>query len=167
MKRISIAVLLTIISTMTILSACGGGGGGGGGQAQPTVAVLKLATSGTGATIYGLDVTVNLPSGVTVKSTTNQPETDDGVVVASGVAASGTIATAVYTPATDALPGKVRILIANASGFTTGEFCTVNGDIAAGHSPKAADFSIENFSASDADGNVISGLTPGFTADIQ
>lgn len=165
MKRISLFIL---IISLLIITACGGGGGGGNGPAAVTKATLKLATSGTGTTIYGIDVTVNLAPGVTVKST-NPPETDTGVVTASGVVSgTTTTTTAVYTAATGTVPGKVRILIVNANGFTTGEFCTVNGDIASGHSPKSSDFSLdENFSASDADGNMINGLSPGFTAVIQ
>ncbi len=162
MKK-SMHLMIILFGVMTLLSACGGGGGGGGTPpAAVTKASLKLITSGTG-TIYGIDVTVNLAPGVTVKSTT-PPQVDTDVVAPSGAAAADTIATAVYTAATGTLPGKVRILVANANGFTIGEFCSMNGDIASGHSPKSEDFSLESFSASDADGNVINGLTPGFTA---
>jgi len=106
-----------------------------------------------------------LPDGVTVKSTT-PPQVDNDAIVPSGVAGAGTIATAVYAATSGTTPAHVRILVANANGITTGEFCTVNGDIAAGHSPKAAGFSIAGFQASDANGNELTGLTPGFTAEI-
>jgi len=157
--------------SLLLITACRGGGGGGGeggsGSAPVVVtkATLKLATSGAG-TIYGIDVTINLPAGVTIKSA-NPPAVDSGVVAPSGVAGSDTIASAVYTAATSTLPGAVRIIVASANGFTTGEFAAVNGDIGAGHAPRAEDFTVASFSASDADGKVITGLTPGLTADIQ
>ncbi len=153
---------------MLSISACGSGGGGGGTAAtQPTTAIVKLITSGTGTTIYGIDVTVGLPAGVTVKNSAITNETADGVVTPSGAAASGTIAAGVYTAATITMPAKVRILIANASGFTTGEFCAVNSDVIAGYAPKASDFTLVSFAASDQSGNIIAGLTPSFTVDIQ
>ncbi len=161
MNKIAYLALLLI---MTLLTACGGGGGNG--PAAVSKATLKLITSGTGPTIGAVDVTVNLPEGVTIKSA-SPPQVDDGVVTPSGVAATGTIAAAAYTAATNTQPAKVRVVMVNANGFTTGEFCTVNGDIGAGHSPKAADFSLESFFACDTGGNILSGLTAGFTVDIQ
>lgn len=164
MKRITLFLL--IFGSLSLLSACGGGGGGGTPPpAAVTKALVKLISSGSG-TIYGIDVTVSLPAGVTVPSA-NPPAVDSGIIVPSGAAANNTIATAVYTPATSTAAAKVRVLIVNANGFATGEFCSLNGDIAAGHSPTAADFAVESFAASDADGNVIAGITPGITADIR
>ncbi len=172
MRKTIISGLMMLVITLTF--ACGSGGGGGdtgtggsGGQVQPTTATLKLAISGTITTIYGVDVVVNLPAGVTVKSTANPPETDNGVATVSGVAASNSTLMAVYTEAAAPHPGKVRILIGNANGFGTGEFGTINCAIAAGHTPAAADFSVSDFTASDANGAVIAGLTVGFTADIR
>jgi hypothetical protein len=162
-KKLYVALLLT----MTILSACGGGSGGDANSpaTQPTTATVKLESTGTG-TIYGIDVTVALPAGVTLKSATNPPQTDSGVVTATGVAASNTLVTAVYTAASGTAPAKARVLLVNANGFSAGEYCTVNAEIAAGYTPKAADFSIINFTASDQNGNVLSGLTPSFTATV-
>jgi hypothetical protein len=156
-------VLMMIAGSLILVTACGGGGGGGGGGA--TTAVVTLLSSGTG-TICGIDVTVNLPAGVTLKSS-GTGTTDDGVVVPSGVAGSGSIAVAVYTAPTGTYPGKVRVLMANAAGFTTGEFCIVNADFAPGYSPAAADFTIESFIASDETGSVINGLTSGLTAKFE
>ena len=165
-QRFNRLIISFAVSTLMLFASCGGGGGGGSAPTQPTTATLKLITSGTGTTIYGIDVTVDLPAGVTVKSA-NPPETDSGVVTVSGAALSGSLATAVYTPASGTTPGKVHILIANAAGFATGEFATLNADIAAGSTPKAADFSLVDFSAIDADGHPITVLTFGFTADIR
>ena len=141
MKKISLSSLMIFALALTTLSACGGGGGGGGSTPpQSTPAVLTLSTAVTGAisaptVITGYDVTITLPAGVTVKSTT-PPQTDAGVVVGT---VNGALAGASYSPAT----GKVHIIIVspNGNGFTAaGEFCKVKCDIAAGQHPTAADF---------------------------
>jgi len=146
MKKISLSNLLIFALALTTLSACGGGGGGGGGSTPPqsTTGVLTLSTAVTGtipapAVIAGYDVTITLPAGVTVMSTT-PPQTDAGVVVGTVTGAvAGTYNTASYSSAT----GKVHLLIVSpkGNGFTgAGEFCKVNCNIAAGYHPTAADF---------------------------
>lgn len=155
MKTKSLLNLLMIVGALTILPHCGGGGGGGGNTpAQPTTAVLTLSTTVNGVIpantiITGYDVTIILPAGVTVKSTT-PPQTDSGVVTATGVAAgSSTTIAGVYAPAAGATLGKVRFIVANGSGFSAGEFCKVTCDIAAGSTPpSASDFTQPTFAAS-------------------
>lgn len=140
MKKISLSSLLIFVLALTTLSACSGGGGGGGTPPQPTTAVLTLSTAVTGTippptVIAGYDVTITLPTGVTVKSTT-PPQTDADVVV--GIV-NGAVAGASYSPA----PGKMHIIILSpkGNGFNSaGEFCKVNCDIAAGHYPTSTDF---------------------------
>ena len=166
MKKILRFILM--LAAVTTLAACGGGGGGGAflpAAHQPT-AVVALSTAGTG-TIYGIDVTVNLPAGVTLRTVPGSQETAGGVVAASGVALSGTMTSALYTGATGTWPGRVRIMAVNANGFTTGQYCTMNGTIAPGSVVTALGFSFADFSASDQNGNVISGLTPSFTLEIR
>jgi hypothetical protein len=126
MKTIFPSSLLIVAFSLTILSACGSGGGGSA-TSHPTIAVVTLSTAITGAipsntTINGYDVTINLPPGVSVRNTT-----------ASGVAAGSAIIAAGNT-------GKVRVVIANAGGFTAGIFCTINCDIAPSSYPIASDF---------------------------
>jgi hypothetical protein len=146
MKKIAISSLLILTVTLTLLSGCGGGGGGGGvTQTQHISAVLTLSTGVTGTipattTINSYSVTITLPTGVTVKSSVNPPETDANVVTASGKAASASIS-GVYTAATGTFPGIVKIYVASATGFEAGEFCKVTCDIAAGSSTTASDFS--------------------------
>ncbi len=154
MKRISLTALLILMVSSVILSNCGGGGGGGGGP-QQRIDILTLATSVTGTIpagtlINGYDVTVTLPSGATVKSTINPPETDPGVVTLSPEAA-GSLVFSVYTAATSTIPGKIRILLANATGVNAGTFATVQCDIAAGSNPRTSDFSPFLFSVSGTD----------------
>ncbi len=169
-KRTLSAWMIFLATVMTV-SACGGGGGGGGGTPihQPTTAAIKLFTAGTATTLYGIDATLNLPTGVTVKSTT-PPAPDSGVVtsaLASGTTGTSALLTAVYTAAANGQPGTVRVLIVSANGFSVGEFATVNADIAAGSSPLATGFTLGNVSATDAGGNAITGITSALTVDIQ
>ncbi|HTP05392.1 MAG TPA: hypothetical protein VMM54_09580 [Nitrospirota bacterium] len=154
MKKISLSSLLIFALALTTLSACGGGGGGGSTPPQSATAVLTLSTAVTGtipapAVIAGYDVTIALPAGVTVKSTTPS-QTDAGVVVGSATgAAAGTYNAASFNSAT----GKVHIVLVSpkGNGFSgAGEFCKVNCIIAAGHHPTAADFQL-TFKASGID----------------
>jgi len=171
MKKISLSSVLIFALTLTVLSACGGGGGGGGGAAaQPTTAVLKLISSGTGTTMSGLDVTVVLPTGVTVRSISTPTTpwiTDTGVVTATGAASGADLALGAYTPVSGPVPGKIKIDIVKLIGFTTGEFSTVTCDIAPGTMPTAGNFSLTLFNPVDMHGATIPGLTAGFTADIH
>ena len=175
MKRIVTTGLLTALFGIISLSGCGGGGGGGSTPTpppltQPTTAVLEISTQGTlpsGSQIGGIDVTIALPNGVTVKSATNPPETDSGVVVTSGVAVENSTVLSTYTAATSTSTGNVRVLLANSSGFGTGEFLTIYCDIASGSTPTASDFSVSGFVVKDLNGAAISGLNAAFTAAFQ
>lgn len=129
---------------MVLLTACGRVDVTAPQPAQPTAAVLTLSTAVTGTipsgtTINSYDVTVVLPKGVTVKSTTNPPVTDNGVVTAVGSAA-GSLVVAVYTAPTSIQAGTVKIHIANVAGFSAGEFSVVKCDIAEGTYPTTSDF---------------------------
>lgn len=166
---------MALISLLAV-TACGSGGGGGMGflpsssssnqktasSNQKTAATVKLVTTATGTTIYGVDATVNLAAGVTVRSS-NPPIVDDGVVTSS----SGTVAMALYTAASGTYPGTVNVWVLNEAGFGVGEVCTINANIAAGHSPAAADFSIASFLASDAIGSAIGTAAPDLMVNIH
>ncbi len=156
MKKRLLLNLIILLLSLTVLPNCGGGGGGGStGPSGPTTAVLTLSTTLTGVMpvntmITGYDVTITLPAGVTIKSSTTgtTPELiDSAVLTASGVAAGSSIIGA-YAPATGGTPGTVTIAVANANGFSTGEFCTLTGNIAAGYNPSASDFPQPTFTAS-------------------
>jgi hypothetical protein len=163
-----------IYLALAVLSGCGGGDSTTAtttpppAAAQPSAATLKLSTQGAlpaGASIGALDVTVSLPAGVTVKAD-GAGQTAAGVMTPSAGAA-GSLGVATFTPAAGGNPAKARIVMINASGIGTGEFVTVNCDIAAGSSPKDTDFSLAGFSAGDVNGTAIAGLTPAITADIK
>ena len=103
---------------------------------------------------------------MTAKSTTAPPQTDTGVVTATG-AAAGSYIIGNYTPATGTVKGTVHIEVPNTLGFGIGEYSTVNLIIVSANTPTAGGFSLTNFIAKDVDGVDIIGLTPGFTASIQ
>ena len=159
-----------LMALFGIISLSGCGSGGGDGVTQPTTAVLKISTQGTlpsGTQIGGIDITIALPTGVTVKSVTSPPETDSGVVVTSGVAVANSTVLSTYTAATSASAGNVRVLLAISNGFGMGEFMTIYCDIASGSTPAASDFSLTGFAAKDLNGVLISGLNSAFTAAFQ
>jgi hypothetical protein len=163
------------------LSGCGGGTappspaqgtndgsifttGGANPIAAPTKGVLKL-TAGAAGTIAGIDMTINLPAGVTVAADPVTGEVTTGVVTVSGVAAAGTLGTqnataAKYTPATAATPAQLHIVMAIVPGFSLGEFATVHFDLATGTAlPTAEAFTVAGFAARGADGLGLSGVS--------
>lgn len=105
-------------------------------------AVVKLSVAGlTAAAIYGVDVTIDLPTGVTVQvADAATGQVADSALVLSGVAAGSSFAFAKYTAAT---PATVHIGLISSAGFGAGEFVTLNCDIAPGTTVVPADFSVE------------------------
>ncbi len=169
MKKIfSTALLLTIV----ILSACGGGGGnGGGGQGGPTCAIITLSAEGTlptGTTIGGAGLTVNLPTGMNVKTDAGG-NVDNNVVTASGFAQGQATVIAVYSAATATEQGRLYVTLASTSahGLGVGEFAKVNCGIAAGSNPQASGISLTNIQVVDTNGAVISEVTATFSAAVQ
>jgi len=187
--RIRSLVFISFLAVITF-SGCGGGGGGtgdvtpsstagpaatdngstatGGASAPlpvPTKGVLKMATAGAAGTIAGIDLTVTLPSGVTVAADPITGEVTNGVVTASGVAAVTTfgtqnLITGSFAPASSVTPGQLHIVIANVPGFNLGEFATVQFDLATGTSlPAANAFSVTSFLAKGLDAADLSGIT--------
>lgn len=163
--------LLLSACLLFTLSGCGSGGGGNG-SAAPTKSVVKLSTQGTvptQSTVGGVQLTLVLPAGVTVKAD-NTGKTNGGVVVASGVATGADVYTGTYTPATASTDGTLEIWIANSqTGFGTGEFVTVTCDLAAGAAPKATDFTIKPdykvFNLTDS--SIISGISIANPVDLE
>ncbi|MBI5497668.1 MAG: hypothetical protein HY904_21850 [Deltaproteobacteria bacterium] len=140
--------------------------------AGPTKAIVKLTTSGSlasGALIGGIDITVSLPAGVSVKATPDSVNervlvVDPGIATASGVAAGASaLAMGTYTLSTR----TVALKVVNPIGFGTGEFATVGCDLASGTTVTAADFSAHGFAAVDLNGVTLVGLTPGVTVELQ
>ncbi len=156
-----------LLSASMIISSCNSGGGGApgaGGSSQPTTAIIKILAQGTASsTIGGLKASLRLPAGVTVKATASAPQTDDGVVAASGAASGADLVVGTYSTANH----TVAVHIVKSDGFGIGEFATVNCDIAQGSSPTATDFSVSNLSAWDTNGALVTGLSVSSTAVIR
>ncbi|KAF0220764.1 MAG: hypothetical protein FD174_1088 [Geobacteraceae bacterium] len=119
--------------------------------------VVKLHTRGTfaaGSFIKGIQLSVKLPAGVTVKADASG-KTTAGTVAASGVAASGSSIDTNYVGTSNLL----YVAMLNGQGFGTGEFITIMCDIAPGFSPPAGSFDISDVSAKGAEGVPITGIT--------
>ncbi len=170
MKKITPLVWLTAAFVLFLYGGCGGSS-----STPPTptpnatTAVLTLSSAGTlpaNTQIGGVDVTLNLPVGATVKTAPSKAAvvTYSGIVTVSGVAV-GANAIAIGASPT---PEQLKIEVANPSGFGVGEFATVTCDIAAGSNISAADFaSPVAFSAVDLNGVPIQGLTAELVATMQ
>ncbi len=150
----SIQRLWLILCVALLPLGCGGGGGGGGGT-HPKTAVIKLSTAGeTTQSLGAVQTTLRMPSGVSVKATTNPPQTDSEVVAASGVASGAELVMGIYSSSS----GTVTVYLTKSSGFGIGEFATINCDLA-GTSPKSSDFSVSDLSVWDTNGSIVTGLT--------
>ena len=159
---------------ITAMAMFGCGGGGGGGTSQPTTATLKLLSAGpTAMQVSGIEVTVVLPAGVTVKTKTPPTtplETAAGVVVLSGatVAKPGLLV-GIHTPASATAPGTVSVRLTSAGNttFDLGEYVTVNTDILTGNFPTAGGFILTGFKAFNLDGAEIPGVSSIIVAEIR
>jgi len=165
-------LFMTIITAA--LAACGGGGGGASEPApSETTAVLKIGTQWTlasGTSLYGVGITVTLPTGVTV-ATESSGNVSSSVAVVSGVASGGNMATPIYTPATATANATLKLIVAAAgSGFGTGEFVTVTCNLPAGNSLQTSDFPATVLSDLEPANQLlapISGLTPTISAVLN
>jgi hypothetical protein len=100
--------------------------------AQPTLAVVKLATSGT------------LPAGQTIGGITANllyPVSGGLSIAATDIAGSGLGLGSLLVPNTN-VAGSTNLALITSSGIQVGEFATLNFHVAPGSFPKAADFSL-------------------------
>jgi len=104
-------------------------------------AVVTLSISGVSAAVYGVDVTVDLPSGVTVAAGTNGSVAAPILSVTG--AAEGSYASAQYIPASGGVPAKLHIAVANGNGFTPGAFVTIACSVAQGVTPNFSNALVE------------------------
>jgi hypothetical protein len=146
MKKMMILVLAALLP---LLSGCGGGGSSG-----PSVAVVKLSAQGelpAGRSVAGLGATIELPAGVTVK-TTATGAVDAGVVTPSGLFGAGNAAMGPvsYTPATATSRARLDFAVFSTApgGVGVGEYVTINCSLH-GVTPVAADFLVSSFTLTD------------------
>ena len=130
--------------------------------AAPTSGILKMATFGGANNIAGIDLIVNFPAGVKVKTDANG-EVASGVITISGVAALGDskVVSGKFVPAAAGTPAQLHIIMVNATGFGLGEFATVRFDLDTGGSFPAASnaFSVTGFSSVGQGSTALSGIT--------
>jgi hypothetical protein len=152
--------LALVSCALLAIFGCGGGGGGGGETPGAATVALKVSVQGTlpaATLIGGIDVTINLPAGVTCSAATDGT-TASGVVTASGLAGGGT-PVAKFVAAAGSTPGQIRIGVIKADGFNVGEFATVNVNFTS-DAPAASSFTVAGTPViADLNGNTISGLT--------
>lgn len=114
---------------------------------------LKLSTVGTlpaGASISGVQATITLPPGVTIR-------VDDFInyrAASSVLFASGTFANAQYTyghyvPASGSSPATLSVAVPQATSSSLGEFLTLVCDLPVGVTYTASDFSLSSFKVVD------------------
>ena len=121
-------------------------------------------TVAPGTSIGAIDVTVNLPSGVTARADAVTGETSPGVVVPSGNGLGSTIA-AKYTAATTTAPGTIRIGVINSAGAKAGEMLALNLDIS-GAAPSVSGFGTTGLSVVELNGSALSGMAAALTLQL-
>jgi hypothetical protein len=132
-------------------------------------AVVKLSVAGGSGNIFGIDVTLDLPAGVTVvaKAGTGAVADATGAVTALGGAASGSLLVAGHAVATATTPGKVHIGLVSGSGFSAGEFVSVNCDIAPGVQFAPTGFTVESGAVMKDGGGVTINGTVSYSAALK
>jgi len=137
-----------------------------------TLAVINVALQGTlnvGQEIGSVQFNLSIPPGVTARTNPAPApagETASSVVVASGVAATGSTTIGNYTAPVGTTPGNLTVLLQNPSGFLTGSFVTITFDYT-GTAPVLGDFVLSNVSIFDAGNGVINGFSSSRTLQLQ
>ncbi|MBU5614801.1 hypothetical protein [Geomonas azotofigens] len=166
--------VLWLVILCLFLGACGGGSGSTGNSGDdgnvltpepvPGTARLGIVTLGPAAdsVLYAAQFTLRLPPGVTLPST-SASVLPEGVLVP---AVSGSYTGASFLQA--AAPGQVLLVnLAHPAGLTVGPLATLTCQVAAGVAPTADTFTLESFSARDANGAVLPGITARLTLQTQ
>jgi hypothetical protein len=124
----------------------------------PSTVAVTVALQGAvppEVSINTVDLTLNLPPGVTAKAAPSGL-TADGVVVPSGVA-QGALSAARFIPAVGTQQAQIRVVLVRVAGFGPGEIATFHLDLN-GHVLQPGEFSIAGLRVTDAHGATISGL---------
>jgi hypothetical protein len=155
------AVCMLLAGAILTVLGCATGKNSLSGQptAAGKAAVVTVTLQGpvpTGASINTVDLTLNLPPGVTVQAAPTGLVAE-GVMVPSGVA-QGSLAAARFIPAAGPQPAQLRVALIKAVGFGAGEVATFHFDIK-GTVPRPDDFSVAGLKVTDARGASLSGVT--------
>lgn len=144
--------------TLLFMAGCGGNSDNGSGASTTRVTLATQGTLPAGKALSGIDVTLQLPTGVTPAVTANGA-VDINVVKTSGVLVNNaSLFTITYYPASDTEPGTLNFVIysTDADGFGIGEFAVVTLNKAA----RAVDFATVSQ-------NISAGTTPLVTTDYR
>ncbi len=127
-------------------------------------ATVKLQTQGllsSGILMHGIEVTLILPNGVTMKSDSSG-KIISNLVTASGMTLSGSYVDAQY----DSSANNVKIALINAGGFGLGEFAIVKSDVAAGVAPNTNSFTVSDLKIVEGAGVQIAGVAVRYTVEL-
>jgi hypothetical protein len=131
-----------------------------------TTATIILSTQGSATTLNGIQVTLTLPAGITIKAAsadaTTAPSPLAGLVTTSGAVPAGATFLAHYISATSAVSAQLVLGLVSATSFATGEFATIVCDVAPGVTIGTASFtasSYSNLKIVDATGAIVPGIT--------
>lgn len=129
---------------------------------------LKLSTAGTlpaGASVSGVQATITLPPGVTIRvGNFVDYEAASSVVFASGAFANAQYMSGHYVPASGSSPATLTVALAQATGSSLGEFLTVVCDMPVGAAYSASNFSLSSFNVVDYNS---AAELPGITVEIH
>ena len=155
--------LVWLALVIALLAGCGSGGAAGnsvdpGPAPGPATAIVEFGTRAASAqtVLYAVEFVLHLPAGVTLPANPTSGEVPAGVLQ---TALSGALSGARYQPATAAAQALVRVNITDPGGFAVGDLATLTCNVAPGASLNPAGFSLAGFSARDANGAVITGIT--------
>jgi ABC-type glycerol-3-phosphate transport system substrate-binding protein len=161
-------ILAVILIAMGVAGCGSGGGGGAQGTADGKVSTkVKMPYSAEGLPVTGLQLTINIPLGVTVPVDPLTGQAAKSVVKLSGATNPDAVLVAVdYVPATVSSHGILKFLVIDPNGFTPSEYVSVTLDITPGYFPKESDFTIDDYIVTYMDGTTNYDLIPKFTVVI-
>ena len=129
-------------------------------------ALLRLTVAGTGVKIYGVDLYLDLPSGVTLTANADG-SLATSVLSVVGQATGSSFTAAKYTAASGGTPGKLHLGLVSSNGFAAGEFVDLTCTVPAGVSPTFSNGLIESGAkVLDLGVNTISGAAVTLTASF-
>jgi len=158
--------LIWLALVTALLAGCGAGGGAAGNAVETGAVTVELGTQAASAAtvIYAVELTLHLPAGVTLPV-----DPGNGLVSVGWLhpAVAADLAEASYLPATVGAGASVKVNIAAAEGFAVGDLATLTCSVTPGAALSGLGFSLDGFSARDANGVAIPGVTPRFTVRAQ
>jgi hypothetical protein len=134
------------------MAGCGGGGGGGGtATGVEGKLTLSVETAPAGSLIGGIQGTITLPEGFSVRTEGTTEAVQSDAFIAAGNAASSSLTSARFVKATRTL----TFALVNASGFSGGDFASLLVQPPSGATVNAADLTLSGTLVVDTSGNTL------------